>query len=145
MSGIKYNQLIPEFEVSDFDRSLDFYVRVLGFDVEERSANPNHALLCLNGAQLMICDESDDWTTGERKYPYGRGVNFSVDVPDADELVKRIERASYPIMIPLYNAWYRKGKIEKGQRQFLVMDPDGYLLRFKHDLGIRSLPPASSA
>ncbi len=35
--------------------------------------------------------------------------------------------------------WYRADKIEVGQRQFLVMDPDGYLLRLVMDLGERPL------
>lgn len=34
-------------------------------------------------------------------------------------------------------AWYRKGDFEVGQRQFLVQDPDGYLLRLVEGLGER--------
>jgi hypothetical protein len=33
--------------------------------------------------------------------------------------------------------WYRIGRIERGNRQFVVADPDGYLLRFFEDLGER--------
>ena len=33
--------------------------------------------------------------------------------------------------------WYRQGEAERGDRQFVVEDPDGYLLRFFSDLGER--------
>ncbi|WP_244876994.1 VOC family protein [Acidocella facilis] len=39
-------------------------------------------------------------------------------------------------MVP-EEAWYRAGEVEVGQRQFLVMDPDGYLLRLAEDIGER--------
>jgi GNAT superfamily N-acetyltransferase len=38
----------------------------------------------------------------------------------------------------LEERWYRENEIENGQRQFVVADPDGYLLRFFTDLGQRS-------
>ena len=34
-------------------------------------------------------------------------------------------------------AWYRTGPVEGGQREFLVQDPDGYLVRLAEDLGHR--------
>ena len=35
--------------------------------------------------------------------------------------------------------WYRRDNTEIGTRQFIVQDPDGYLLRLHHDLGIRPI------
>lgn len=35
--------------------------------------------------------------------------------------------------------WYRVNEQETGNRQFVVADPDGYLLRFFEDLGLRPL------
>jgi hypothetical protein len=34
--------------------------------------------------------------------------------------------------------WYRTGEVETGARQFLVQDPDGYLIRFSAYIGERS-------
>jgi hypothetical protein len=31
--------------------------------------------------------------------------------------------------------WYRQGSVLLGCREFLVQDPDGYLLRFSQDIG----------
>jgi hypothetical protein len=37
--------------------------------------------------------------------------------------------------------WYRVNDQETGNKQFLVQDPDGYLLRFFEDLGIKREKP----
>ena len=37
--------------------------------------------------------------------------------------------AGWPIFVEPEEKWYRAGDIEIGVRQFLVQDPDGYLLR----------------
>ncbi len=34
--------------------------------------------------------------------------------------------------------WYDEGNVLSGQREFLVQDPDGYLLRFTQYLGEKS-------
>jgi lactoylglutathione lyase len=38
---------------------------------------------------------------------------------------------------PVNDAWYRNRTVESGERVFLVLDPDGYLLRFAEPIGIR--------
>jgi hypothetical protein len=38
----------------------------------------------------------------------------------------------------LEEAWYRQDAILLGCRQFLVQDPDGYLLGFSEDIGTRA-------
>lgn len=43
------------------------------------------------------------------------------------------------IFLPLEEKWYRLNEIEVGNRQFIVLDPDGYMLRFEQDLGNRPL------
>jgi hypothetical protein len=45
--------------------------------------------------------------------------------------------SDWPLFQPVEEAWYRADAIENGQRQFLVQDPDGYLLRLAQDLGER--------
>jgi hypothetical protein len=44
-----------------------------------------------------------------------------------------------PLFVPLEERWYRRDDVLLGNRQFLVQDPDGYLLRFFEDLGERPL------
>ena len=47
--------------------------------------------------------------------------------------------AAWPLVMPVEAAWYRSGDQEIGQRQFVVADPDGYMLRLAEPLGLRPL------
>jgi hypothetical protein len=61
-----------------------------------------------------------------------------IEVGEIDDLYAVVAAAgSCSIVIALEERWYRAGEIENGQRQFVVADPDGYLLRFFSDLGQR--------
>jgi hypothetical protein len=42
----------------------------------------------------------------------------------------------------VHSGAYPAGEAEVGYQQFLVQDPDGYLLRFGESLGLRPLSPA---
>ena len=75
--------------------------------------------------------------TAPLEYPYGCGVNFQIEISDVDAMYKRVCGASSQVIIPLEERWYRRDKEELGNRQFVVADPDGYLLRFYTDLGQR--------
>ena len=65
----------------------------------------------------------------------GRGINFQFEVDQIDSILNRLNVAQWPLCEALEVRWYRAETIEHGQRQFLVQDPDGYLLRFSEDLG----------
>lgn len=47
-----------------------------------------------------------------------------------------------PLYLEVEDKWYRKDDYEVGNRQFVVADPDGYLLRFFQPLGgkVRKVP-----
>jgi hypothetical protein len=80
------------------------------------------------------------WKTGEFEHPLGRGVNLQIQtVEKLDTLLSRLRRNNVPLFMEPEEKWYRKGDHEVGNRQFLVQDPDGYLLRFFEDLGTRKL------
>jgi catechol 2,3-dioxygenase-like lactoylglutathione lyase family enzyme len=133
-------RLVPELSVSDFARSFEFYVRLLGFEVLFARPENAFAFLSLEGAELMIERTSGTWSTGPLEAPYGRGINFQIMVSDLEARYGRLRAAGYPIMIEPQERWYRRGEFYDGQRQFLIQDPDGYLLRFAEDLGTRREP-----
>ena len=58
-------------------------------------------------------------------------------VKDVAPLLSALKAADWPLFRDVHDAWYRAGNDEGGNRQFLVQDPDGYLLRFAQDLGRR--------
>jgi catechol 2,3-dioxygenase-like lactoylglutathione lyase family enzyme len=132
--------LVPELLCSDFDKSLAFYVDLLGFRILYDRPEDRFAYLDRNGAELML----EEYAPGARmlarapfERPYGRGINFQIRVEDADALHAAVVAAGLPIFLPLEERWYRRAEHEIGTRQFIVEDPDGYLIRLQHGIGTR--------
>lgn len=126
----EWASLVPELMVSDLARSLDVYTRLFGFTLNY--TRPGFAYLSLGRVQWMLEQAGPDggWRTGPLEAPYGRGINFQILAPDLDALHARLVDAAYPLFRPLESATYAEGDTLHTQRQFLVQDPDGYLLRF---------------
>lgn len=134
---MNFQPLIPELSVSDFEKSFSFYTEVLKFRVEFERAEHQFAFLSYQGCQLMITQEDATWKTGMLEYPYGRGINLAMLVDNLDVLLQSLQEHDYPLFAEPAEHWYRQGQILLGRREFLVMDPDGYLLRFAQPLGER--------
>jgi hypothetical protein len=135
---MKFNKLIPELSVSDLMLSLKFYLN-LGFKVEYERKENKFALLSLEGSQIMIQEINGIWETGKLERPFGRGINFQIKVADTTSLLKSLKENSIELFQEIKENWYRQGDLLLGNREFLVQDPDGYLLRFIKDLGSKSL------
>ena len=133
-------KLVPELLVSNHTVSRDFYVRVIGFSVRYERPEEKFSYLDLGGAELMIEQETDFWATAPREQPYGRGINLQIEVATLDPILARLAQAGIALFRPVEEAWYRSGDTYSGNRQFLVQDPDGYLLRMFEDLGERAAP-----
>jgi len=132
--------LVPELDVTDLDASLAFYCDVLGFQVRYLRPEERFAYLKREGAELMLEEAAGPgrrFRTAPLERPFGRGANFQIRVSDASGLIERVRGAGAPILIDLEDRWYRRGDGEVGNRQFVVVDPDGYLLRFFEDIGRR--------
>ena len=143
------NALVPELYCADIARSLAFYVGVLGFQVRYARPEEGFAYLERDGAELMLdvlapAPESGSrtWLAGPIAYPFGRGINLQIRVADVDALQDAAVAAGARIFLAMEERWYRAGNREVGNRQFIVLDPDGYLLRFYQDLGARPTPAA---
>ncbi|HTI82866.1 MAG TPA: VOC family protein [Acetobacteraceae bacterium] len=135
--------LTPELDVADVDRSLAFYVGVIGFSVVFDRPEERFVFLSLEGVDLMLEDAAGPgrrFRTAPLERPYGRGVSFMIEVADVDRVHGRVQAAGYRIVVPLEDRWYRRDALEYGRRQFVVADPDGYLLRFTTSLGQRPVP-----
>ena len=129
--------LVPELEVSDFARSIQFYVEVLGFSVLYDRIERPFAYLVLGAAHIMI-EKGGTWMTGPLERPFGRGMNFEIKVPDVAAVSARLAAVRWPFFREVEDAWYRRGAEQVGARELVIQDPDGYLLRFSQDLGVRS-------
>ena len=132
--------LIPELKVMNFIESFKFYTQLVGFEVLYERPEEDFVMLVFNGAQLMIEGLSAKrrlWDVGKLERPLGRGVNFQIQVQDVRNLYQKFIEVDYPIFLNMEEKWYRANNKEVGNIQFLVQDPDGYLLRFFEDLGTR--------
>jgi len=140
-----FNHIIPEFLVSNVKLSLDFYTNILGFKVEYSRPEDNFYFLSLRKAQIMIIQDpitgvnenSNEWITGKIEYPRGRGLNFQIEVKNLDKIINRAKTRQYELYKDKNEVWRKIRKKEVGEIEFLVQDPDGYLLRFSETIGKR--------
>ena len=134
---MKWNQMIPEFDVFNLDEPLHFYVDLIGFKVVYDRPEDKFAFLELEDVQFMVQEidkENLKWDTGELKYPLGVGINFQIDVKNIDEIYNRLKEDNYKIFVEMEDHYYRKDDEMLGEREFLVQDPNGFVLRFAQDI-----------
>ena len=129
--------LIPEITVTSLEESLRFWCELLGFEISYDRPAARFALLTRGAAQVMLCERNGRWEPAEMHRPFGRGINLQITVEQIAPMLAAIEAAGWALYEEPNEAWYRTGDRERGQREFLVQDPDGYLLRFAEDLGTR--------
>lgn len=134
-------RLTPELKCDDFEKSLHFYSEILGFNVSYTRVEHGFAMFEYQGADLMI-DRDDHYFTDmypDTQKPYGRGLNLQIQTDDVEALYARVKSHGWPIAYEMEEAWYRANDKEVGNKQFIVQDPDGYLLRFFENMGERPL------
>src|SRR5687767_5470809 len=105
------NALVPELSVTDFEKSLDFYTRILGFSVAYKREEEGFAFLTHGEAQLMIDEiaKGRTWKTGEFEHPLGRGINLQIEVESIEPLLANLKENSIPLFLETEEKWYRKG------------------------------------
>lgn len=129
MSKIIFNKLIPELSVSNIENSKQFYLS-LGFSILYERVEDKFCFLELDGCQLMIEEINDNWNTGKLEYPYGRGMNISMEVKDIDSIYYKLKEKAYPIFQDMQVDKYQVDDKVYFDKEFLIQDVDGYLLRF---------------
>ena len=140
---VPWANLMAELMVSDYPRSLAFWTGPLGFT--PAFTRPGQRFACLTrpeGAQVMIYERDGDWETGPLDPPYGRGAIIQIYVADVDAVHAALTSKGWPLYVDLREKWRDWGDRLGGQREFLVQDPDGYLLMVVQRLGERTMPPA---
>jgi catechol 2,3-dioxygenase-like lactoylglutathione lyase family enzyme len=132
-----FARLVPELDVFDLAKSKAFWCDVLGFEIAYERPENGFIFIELQGSQVMLNTRNGNWETGELQHPLGRGINFQMFVDSTEPLLDALKKARWPLFRECHDAWYPVAGEERGNRQFLVQDPDGYLLRFAQDLGKR--------
>lgn len=131
---MEFNRMIPELTVRDIAATKKFYLDVLQFRLEYERPEDKFIFLSFEGAQFMFEEMHETgWNVAELAYPFGRGVNFSIEVDDMETLYRRISASRYPFFRAMRVNRYKTGGATVEQKEFLLQDPDGYLLRFTHE------------
>lgn len=137
---INWNKNIPELSVTNLENSLNFY-KTAGFKVEYARPEDKFAFISLGFIQFMLQELSnnDKWNVGELKYPFGNGINFQLEVENVEKIYNDFKFNNYIVTFNLEENWYRQDGKLLGNKEFLIQDPDGYLLRFMQDLGEKTV------
>lgn len=135
-----WNGLVAEMMVQNYPRSLVWWTGLVGMTPvfirpEQKLAFLQHA----DGAQVMIYERDGDWEVAPMEPPFGRGVVTQIFVKAVDVLHARFVASGHPIYVPLREKWRDWGDCLGGQREFLVQDPDGYLVMIASHIGTRPL------
>lgn len=116
-------QVTPFMHVSDLERAITFFTGTLGFETLFRISNYAYVQREVVGFRIME-------TTGEEAAPPGnRHFAYYIDVHDVDLLYAELK--SKLDALPKGDV---HGPIDQsyGQRELLVLAPDGNLIAFGH-------------
>lgn len=135
-NSINFNKNIPELSVTDLNKSLNFY-KTIGFNIEYERPENKFVFISYGDIQFMLQEISnnDKWQIAPLSYPFGNGINFQLEVINVTQIYNNLKANNYKIAFEIEENWYRQNNKLLGNKEFLVQDPDGYLLRFSEDLG----------
>jgi lactoylglutathione lyase len=116
-----------ELFVEDMETTIDYYVRVLGFEVARRETGDYASLR--NGEVVLgiapiskLPGEGGYFTREIASLRRGLGVEIVLEVEDVDAWHRRVVASGHTVFEPPQERPW-------GLRDFRVVDPDGYYLR----------------
>ena len=109
--------------------SKKFYENI-GFKVIYERKEDKFCFIQLEENQIMIEEINGNWNVGELTYPYGNGINISMSVKDVQKLYNALKNKNIKFFIDLKISEYKVNDKVYQDKEFLIQDPDGYLLRF---------------
>lgn len=128
---MKFNSLLPELSVSNIENSIEFYTSI-GFKIIYERKKDKFCFLELENNQIMIEQINNNWNTGILEYPFGRGINISMSIKNIDQYYNKIKEKNIKIFQEIQINKYQVDEKIYEDKEFLIQDPDGYLLRFNN-------------
>ena len=116
----KIKKMSPQLVVADIDRSVEFYTKKLGFDLDFRYAD-FYAGIVKDGYSIHL--KSGNPSIEERKSKReNENLDIVFSVEGVEELYNEFVNKPVEITQPLCDRPYGK--------EFYIADPDGYILAF---------------
>ena len=113
-------KMSPQLLVTDFERSIQYYTQVLGFELEFRYED-FYAGIIKDGHSIHLkCGHPSSEERESKKENNDLDIVFSVD--NVDALYEEFSQKPIDIIQPLCERPYGK--------EFYIADPDGYVLAF---------------
>ncbi|MCS6105366.1 VOC family protein [Clostridium botulinum] len=133
---MKFNGLVPELSVEDIEKSKEFYIDILGFKLEYERIEDKFAFISFEEAQIMIEEINEYWNTATLEYPFGRGINFQINVSSVDGIISSLNKNNVEVFRDVKINTYEGNGEAYVEKEMLVQDPDGYLLRFSQIINV---------
>ncbi len=118
-------KLEPLIYVSDLQKSVKFYTKILDFrlgNLFPNKQNPTYAPIFIGDQKLMLVVSRASNKKFRSRNLGGSGVQFFVQVNDVDSKWKQISEKAPVVDKIETKSW--------GDREFTIKDPDGYLISF---------------
>ncbi|WP_399547928.1 bleomycin resistance protein [uncultured Clostridium sp.] len=122
--------------VQDIEKSKEFYIDILGFKLEYERIEDKFAFISFEEAQIMIEEINGYWNTVILEHPFGRGVNFQINVSNVDDLISSLNKNKIELFRNVKINIYEANGEAYVEKEILVQDLDGYLLRFSQIINV---------
>lgn len=122
--------LVLTLAVDDLERTAHFYREILGLTLQRIEPGRDFpALLLLRRGDAAILFRAKEHLEASHpalfehveRHPRGVGVTIDLEIPNLDEVVRRVDRCGLHLLYELEDK-------EHSRREIWLHDPDGYLL-----------------
>jgi len=121
-------KLEPFLYVTNLHTSMEFYHKILGFDVGELypdEYNPTFAPLFINGHKLMLEKVDVELPSYHKHGVCGSGIQLFLEIPDINKFYEKLRHSAQVVDQIADRPW---------GRTFSISDPDGYIISFYSSL-----------
>jgi len=120
IAAAKIKSMSPQFLVNDIDRSIEFYIKNLGFQLNFRYED-FYAGIVNGGCSIHLKLASP--AVGESAYrKNNEHLDITFSVEGIEDLFNEIKNKKVAVIQPLRDMPYG--------REFYITDPDGYIIAF---------------
>jgi len=124
---MEYKNLMPNLMVKDVSKTIDFYTKVLGFNVLATVPEKSPFVFAMANANGIIVSFQEEKNIKEEypqlsSFPQGGGLTLYIHVTDVNELFEKVNGKA-KIAKELHKTFY-------GSTDFAIEDCNGYILTF---------------